>query len=98
MEMAADTIGFMAAGIVILAFLWHLRMEIRDLRQDMHRNIGSARWETGAFRQDMNRNIGALRRDLNRNIGALRRDMNAVRDGLSRVESMLAGASLKRQF
>jgi len=87
MEMAADTIGFMAAGIVILAFLWHLRMEIRDLRQDMHRNIGSARWETGAFRQDMNRNIGALRRD-----------MNAVRDGLSRVESMLAGASLKRQF
>ena len=80
MEMAADTIGFMAAGMVILAFLWHLRMEIRDLRQDMRRELGG------------------LRQDMRRELGGLRQDMRAVRDGLSRVESMLAGASLTRQF
>lgn len=68
MELAGGTIGFLAAGMVILASLWYLRMEIRNLRQDMHRELGG-----------------------------LGQDMRAVRDGLSRVESMLAGASLTRR-
>ena len=98
MELAGGTIGFMAAGIVILASLWYLRMEIRDLRrelgglrQDRHRGIGG-------LRQDMHRELGGLRRDMRRELGGLRQDMRAVRDGLSRVESMLAGARLTRRF
>ena len=66
MEMAADTIGFMAVGMAVLAFLWNLH-----------------------------RDIGALRQDMNRDIGALREDMSDIRDRVSRVEGMLAGAGLK---
>ena len=53
MEMAADTIGFMAVGMAVLAFLWNLHRDIGALRQDMNRDI-----------QDMNRDIGALREDM----------------------------------
>ena len=66
MEMAADTIGFMAVGLAILAFLWNLHRDIGALRQGMHRDIG-----------------------------ALRQDMSDLRDRVSRVEGMLAGAGLK---
>ena len=66
MEMAADTIGFMAVGLAILAFLWNLHRDIGALRQEMHRDIG-----------------------------ALRQDMSDLRNRVSRVESMLAGAGLK---
>ena len=66
MEMAADTIGFMVVGMVVLAFLWNLHRE-----------------------------IGALREDMNRDIGALHEDMSDIRDRVSRVEGMLAGAGLK---
>ena len=73
MEMAADTIGFMAVGLAILAFLWNL-----------HKDIGA-----------LNRDIGALRQDMNRDIGGLREDISDLRDRVSRVEGMLAGAGLK---
>ena len=84
MEMAADTIGFMAVGMAVLAFLWNLHRDIGALRQDMNRDIG-------ALRQDMNRDIQSVNRD----IGALREDMSDIRDRVSRVEGMLAGAGLK---
>ena len=88
MGMAADTIGFMAVGMAVLAFLWTLHRELGALRQDMHRDIG-------ALREDMNRNIGALRQDMNRDMGALRQGMSDLRGRVSRVEGMLAGAGLK---
>ena len=66
MEITADTIGFMAVGLAILAFLWNLH-----------------------------RGIGALRQDMNRDIGGLREDISDLRDRVSRVEGMLAGAGLK---
>ena len=53
MEMTADTIGFMAVGLAILAFLWNLHRDIRVLNKDM-----------GALRQEMHRGIGALRQDM----------------------------------
>ena len=53
MGMAADTIGFMAVGMAVLAFLWTLHREIGALRQEMHRDLG-----------EMHRNIGALRQDM----------------------------------
>ena len=84
MGMAADTIGFMAVGVAILAFLWTLHREIGALRQDMNREIG-------ALRQEMHRDMGEMRRD----IGDLRQDMSDLSDRVSRVEGMLAGAGLK---
>ena len=66
MGMAADTIGFMAVGVAVLAFLWTLH-----------------------------RDIGALRQEMRRDIGGLREDMGDLRDRVSRVEGMLAGAGLK---
>ena len=84
MGMTADTIGFMAVGVAVLAFLWTLHREIGALRQEMHRDLG-----------EMHRNIGALREDMNRDIGGLRKDMSDLRDRVSRVEGMLAGAGLK---
>ena len=51
--------------------------------------------DMGALRRDMNRNLGALRRDMNRGIGGLRQDIGDLRDRVSRVEGMLAGARLK---
>ena len=51
--MAADTIGFMAVGMAILAFLWTLHRVIGALRQEMHRDLG-----------EMHRNIGGLRKDM----------------------------------
>ena len=77
MGMAADTIGFMAVGMAVLAFLWALHREL------------------GALREDMNRDIGALRQEMRRDIGGLREDMSDLRDRVSRVEGMLAGAGLK---
>ena len=53
MGMAADTIGFMAVGVAILAFLWTLHRVIGFLRQEMHRNIGEMHREIGALRKDM---------------------------------------------
>ena len=57
--MDAETVAFLAFGIVVLAFLWNL-----------HRDIGS------------------LRKDLGR-------DISDLRDRVSRIEGMLAGAGLK---
>ena len=95
MGMAADTIGFMAVGVAVLAFLWTLHREIGALRHEMHRDLGEMHRNIGALRQDMNRDIGALRQDMNRDIGGLREDMSDLRDRVSRVEGMLAGAGLK---
>ena len=53
MEMTADTIGFMAVGLAILALLWNL-----------HRDIGVLNKDMGALRQEMHRDIGALRQDM----------------------------------
>ena len=91
MEITADTIGFMVAFTAVLAFLWNL-----------HRDIGALNKDMGALRQDMNRDMGALRQDMNRDIqsmnrgiGGLRQDISDLRDRVSRVEGMLAGAGLK---
>ena len=78
--MTADTIGLMAVGLAVLAFLWNL-----------HRDIGILNKDMGALRQEMHRDIGEMHRD----IGALRQDMSDLRDRVSRVEGMLAGAGLK---
>ena len=43
----------------------------------------------------MNRNMEGLRQDMNRNLGVLRQDIGDLRDRVSRVEGMLAGARLK---
>ena len=89
--MAADTIGFMAVGVAILAFLWTLHREIGALRQEMNRDIG-------ALRQEMHRDMGEMRRDMGemrRDIGGLRQDMSDLSDRVSRVEGVLAGAGLK---
>ena len=51
--------------------------------------------DMGALRRDMNRDMGALRQDMNRDIGGLRQDISDLRDRVSRVEGMLAGAGLK---
>ena len=51
--------------------------------------------DMGALRQDMNRDMGALRQDMNRGIGGLLQDLSDLRGRVSRVEGMLAGASLK---
>ena len=51
--------------------------------------------DMGALRRDMNRDMGALRQDMNRGIGGLRQDISGLRDRVSRVEGMLAGAGLK---
>ena len=83
MGMAADTIGFMAVGVAILAFLWTLHREIGSLRQEMHRDLG-----------EMHRDLG----EMHRNIGGLRKDMSDLSDRVSRVEGMLAGAGLKASF
>ena len=99
MGMAADTIGFMAVGVAVLAFLWTLHREIGALRQEMHRDIGGLREDMnrdiGGLREDMNRDIGALRQEMRRDIGGLREDVSDLRDRVSRVEGMLAGAGLK---
>ena len=84
MEMNADTIGFIAVGLAVLAFLWNLHGDMGILRQDMSRDIG-------ALRQDMNRGIGGLRQD----ISDLRDRVAGVENRVSRVEGMLAGAGLK---
>ena len=84
MEMAFDTIALVAAFTAILAFLWNL-----------HRDMGALNKDMGALRQDMNRDMGALRQDMNRDIGGLRQDISDLRDRVSRVEGMLAGAGLK---
>ena len=84
MEMNADTIGFIAVGLAVLAFLWNLHRDMGILRQDMSRDIG-------ALRQDMNRDIGGLRQD----ISDLRDRVAGVENRVSRVEGMLAGAGLK---
>ena len=51
--------------------------------------------DMGALRRDMTRDMGALRQDMNRDIGGLRQDISDLRDRVSRVEGMLAGAGLK---
>ena len=84
MEMAFDTIALVAAFTAVLAFLWNL-----------HRDMGALNKDMGALRQDMNRDMGALRQDMNRDIGGLRQDISDLRDRVSRVEGMLAGAGLK---
>ena len=84
MEMAFDTMALVAAFTAILAFLWNL-----------HRDIGSLNKDMGALRQDMNKDMGALRQDMHRDIGGLRQDISELRDRVSRVEGMLAGAGLK---
>ena len=86
--MALDTIALVAAFTAVLAFLWNLHRDMGALRRDMNRDMG-------ALRQDMNRDMGALRQDMNRNIGGLRQDISDLRDRMSRVEGMLAGAGLK---
>ena len=86
--MAFDTIVLVAAFTAVFAFLWNLHRDVRALRRDMNRNMEG-------LRQDMNRNLGALRRDMNRGIGGLRQDISDLRDRVSRVEGMLAGAGLK---
>ena len=53
MGMAADTIGFMAVGMAVLAFLWTLHREIGALRQEMHRDIGEMRRDIGGLREGM---------------------------------------------
>ena len=53
MGMAADTIGFMAVGVAVLAFLWALHREIGALRQEMHRDIGEMRRDIGGLREGM---------------------------------------------
>ena len=53
MGMAADTIGFMAVGMAVLAFLWTLHREIGALRQEMHRDIGEMHRDIGGLRKDM---------------------------------------------
>ena len=82
--MAFDTIALVAAFTAVLAFLWNL-----------HRDMGALNKDMGALRQDMNRDMGALRQDMNRDIGGLRQDISDLRDRVSRVEGMLAGAGLK---
>ena len=82
--MAFDTIALVAAFTAVLAFLWNL-----------HRDMGALNKDMGALRQDRNRDMGALRQDMNRDIGGLRQDISDLRDRVSRVEGMLAGAGLK---
>ena len=91
MEITADTIGVMVAFTAVLAFLWNLHRDIGALNRD----IGALNKDMGALRQDMHRDIGALRQDMNRDIGGLREDISDLRDRVSRVEGMLAGAGLK---
>ena len=97
--MAFDTIVLVAAFMAVFAFLWNLHRDMGALRRDMNRNMEGLRQDMnrnlGALRQDMNRNLGALRRDMNRGIGGLRQDIGDLRDRVSRVEGMLAGARLK---
>ena len=83
MEMTADTIGFAAVLAAVFAMLWRLHRDIEALRRDM-----------GVSRQDMHRGIGGLRQDMHRGIGGLRQDIRDLCCRMSRVERMLAGASL----
>ena len=84
LEMAFDTIALVAAFTAVLAFLWNL-----------HRDMGALNKDMGALRQDIHRDMGALRQDMNRDMGGLRQDLSDLRGRVSRVEGMLAGASLK---
>ena len=60
MEMAADTIGFMAVGMAVLAFLWNLHRDIGALRQDMNRDIGALREDMSDIRDRVSRVEGML--------------------------------------
>ena len=60
MEITADTIGFMAVGLAILAFLWNLHRDIGALRQEMHRDIGALRQDMSDLRGRVSRVEGML--------------------------------------
>ena len=60
MGMAADTIGFMAVGMAVLAFLWTLHRELGALRQDMNRDMGALRQGMSDLRGRVSRVEGML--------------------------------------
>ena len=85
--MDANLAGFGALGALIVGLFAWLRLDIREMRQ-----------EIGSLRAEMHQEIGSLRTEMGQEIGSMRAEMAELRERVARIEGLLKAVFMRRDL